>query len=194
MAMLRVFLFSVFFGLVGVPAFVQSQTDAKDDGDSCIMYGKDHMFAIKLPQGWVVNPEIGKRLGLHAVMYPEGSSWRDSVVTMYSSFVHKGKDNNTLEAIIEEDVSGYRKESANLKIEDVAPFPIGGGKERVVVKHFSGDNGGNFDAVAYIEENKVVVMLVLNSRTEKDFQSALAAFRQLVGSYRFISENVTFQK
>ena len=192
--MLRVFLFTVFFGLVGIPAFAQSPTEAKKDGDSCIMYGEDHVFAIKLPQGWVVNPEIGKRLGLHAVMYPEDSSWRDSVVTMYSSFVHKRKDTNTLKAIIEEDIAGYRKESANLKIKDVASIPVGDGKERAVVKYFSGDSGGNFDAVAYIEENKVVVTLVLNSRTEKDFQSALPAFRQLVGSYRFISENVTFQK
>ena len=192
--MLRLFLFTVFFGLVGISAFAQSPTEAKKDGDGCIMYGQDHVFAIKLPPGWVVNPEIGKQLGLHAVMYPEGSSWQDSMVTMYSSFVHKGKDKKSLEAIIEEDIAGYRKGSPHLKVENVASLPVRNRKQRIIVKYFSGDQGGNFDAVAYIEESKVVVMLVLNSRTEKDFQSTLPAFRELVGSYRFISENVTFQQ
>jgi hypothetical protein len=191
--MLRTSLFTIFLGLVWVPTLAQRPPE-KGNGDSCIMYGEDHVFALKLPQGWVVNPEIGKKLGLHAVMYQEGSSWRDGIVTMYTNSVHKRKNKDTLERIIDEDIAGYKKESANLKVENADSLPIAAGKERVVVKYFSGDLGGNFEAVAYIEESKVVIMLVLTSKTENDFHSTLPAFRQLVGSYRLISENVTISK
>lgn len=77
--MLVVFLFTVFFGFVRNSAFAQIPTQTKNDGDSLIISGKDHVFAIKPPPGWVVNAEIGEKLGLHVVMYPDDSSWRDSV-------------------------------------------------------------------------------------------------------------------
>lgn len=115
-------------------------------------------------------------------------------MTIYTNFVHKNKNASTLEKVIADDIDGYRKESPNIVVEDSGRLPIAEGKEQVMVKGFHGDRGGNFEAVAYIDESKVVVLIVLTARSEKDFQANWPLFKDMVHSYRFISETVTFAK
>ena len=45
-----------------------------------------------------------------------------------------------------------------------------------------------------IEEEKVVVLIILTSRTKKDFESSLSAFQELVGSYLFLTDKVVTEK
>jgi hypothetical protein len=169
--------------------------DAKPDSrdaNAGIVYGKDHAFVIKAPDGWVLDNRSGVRHGLHAVFYPEGGSWKESKAVMYVRAAGK-TDDDTLEKFVERDVAGYREHSPGLKVADDEALPVSG-KERVLVKRFSGDRGGSYEAVAYVEESKVVVIIVLHARSSKDFDDALPAFRQLVSSYRFLSDKVVTEK
>ena len=169
--------------------------DAKPDSrdaNAGIVYGKDHAFVIKAPDGWVLDNRSGVPQGLQAVFYPEGGSWKGSKAVMYVNGAAKPAD-DTLEKFVERDVAGYREHSPGLKVADDEALPVGG-KERVLVKRFSGDRGGSYEAVAYVEESKVVVIIVLHARTPKDFDDALPAFRQLVSSYRFLSDKVVTEK
>jgi len=165
--------------------------DAQPDSrgmNAGIVYGKDHVFAIKAPDGWVLDNQSGVRQGLQAVFYPEGGSWKESKAVMYVNGAGKSAD-DTLEKFVERDVAGYREQSPGLKVADDETLPVGG-KEKVLVKRFSGDRGGSYEAVAYVEESKVVVIIALHARTREEFESALPAFRKLVSSYRFISDKV----
>jgi hypothetical protein len=162
------------------------------DMNAGIVYGKDHAFAIKAPDGWVLDNQSGVRHGLHAVFYPEGSSWKESKAVMYVNGAGKSAD-DTLEKFIERDVAGYLKHSPGLKVLDDEALPVDG-KERVLVKRFSGDRAGAFEAVAYVDESKVVVTIVLHARTLKDFDDAWPAFRKLVSSYHFLSDKVVTEK
>lgn len=172
-----------------------SAQDAKPDArdaNAGIVYGKDHAFAIKAPDGWVLDNQSGVRHGLHAVFYPVGGSWKESKAVMYVRAAGKA-DDDTLERFVERDVAGFREHSPGLKVEEAEALPVGGG-EKVIVKRFSGDRGGAYEAVAYVEESKVVVILVLHALTPKDFDDALPAFRKLVSSYRFLSDKVVTEK
>ncbi|HEY3103540.1 MAG TPA: hypothetical protein VGJ69_08105 [Pyrinomonadaceae bacterium] len=192
--MLRI-VFLVLFSLLAVPVQAQQTTGArKESGDGCLMYGTDHLFAIKAPSGWTVDTVTGQKLGLHAVMYPNGSSWRDATATMYTNFVHKDTSAPTIEKVIASDLDGYKRESPNVIIEDAEKLPIAEGKEQVIVKRFHGDRGGNFDAVAYIDESKVVILIVLTARSEKDFQATWPLFKDMIHTYRFVSDTVTLPK
>jgi hypothetical protein len=164
----------------------------RDAANAGIVYGKDHAFVIKAPDGWVLDNQSGVRQGLQAVFYPEGGSWKGSKAVMYVNGAGKSAD-DTLEKFIERDVAGYREHSPGLRVSDGEAPPLAG-KERVIVKGFSGDRGGAFEAVAYVEESKVVVTLVLHARTPQDFADAMPAFRQLVSSYRFLSDKVVTEK
>jgi hypothetical protein len=181
--------------LIASPSLAQQDIGArKESGDSFMMYGQDHLFALNAPTGWTVDTVTAQKLGVHAVMYPDGSSWRDAAATIYTNFVHKDPNAQTIEKIIADDIAGYKKDSPNITTEDSEPLPLAAGKEKVIVKRFRGDKGGNIETVAYVDENKVVIMIVLSARTEKDFQASLPRFKELVHSYRFISDSVTFNK
>ncbi len=162
-----------------------ARPDARD-GHPGIVYGKDHVFVVKAPEGWVLDNESGVGQGLRAVFYPVGSSWKEGRAVMY---VNTAAKPGTLENFVEGDVAEFRKNAPGLKVTDDAAPPVEG-RQRVVVKRFKDDRYGNHEAVAYVEESKVVVMFVLTARTKGDFESALPAFRKLVSSYRFISDKV----
>ena len=172
----------------------ENKSDSKDLTFGYFMYGEDHVFAIRVPNDWIVDAATGKSLGLHAVIYPKGSSWREAPVTMYTNFNRKDKKADTIEKIIANDIDGYKKDSPNLHIDDRSSLPIAKGTERVIVKYFSGGSGNNFEAVAYIDESKGVAMIVLSARTESDFKKTLPVFEKIVGSYFFVGDNVTIDK
>ena len=111
---------------------------------------------------------------------------------MYTNVIEKTAK-QTLIDIIEGDVDDFRKASPNLKVEDAKAVELGKAKS-ATVKYFSGDANGNFEAIAYIEEAKVVVLVVLSSRTRKDLDQSLSAFKELVGSYFFMSDKVVIEK
>ncbi|HMO23278.1 MAG TPA: hypothetical protein PKC98_20140, partial [Candidatus Melainabacteria bacterium] len=54
---------------------------------------------------------------------------------------------------------------------------------------FTGDKFGNYEAVGYVPENKVVVNIVLTARNKAAFEEGLTPFRKLVESYRFVTDN-----
>jgi hypothetical protein len=164
----------------------QDNKHAGDDENSGIIYGADHAFVLTAPDGWVLDNASGVSQGLHAVFYPKGSSWKASSVVMYANVVHKKSEKDALETIVESDVADFKRQSPGMKVED-AEAPSGSGKN-VLVKYFVDDN--SHEAVAYIGESKVIVMLVLNARTKKGFDDALPAFRQLISSYHFLGDKV----
>lgn len=156
-----------------------------------IIYGNGHSFVLKAPDGWVIDNKSGAPHGLHAVFYPEGSSWLGAPAMMYANTA--AKDERTLEAFIEGDLVAFRKHTPGVKMEDAeAPAISRGGK--VVAKYFSHEESGFFEMVAYIEESKVFVMLVLRAKTRKDFDASLPVFKQLVGSYFFLTKSVILLK
>lgn len=175
--------------LCALAAHAQDAQDAKPDADdkqTGLVYGKDYAFAVTAPAGWVLDTESGIQQGLHAVFYPTGSSWKDGKAVMY---VNAAARPDTLEKFVEGDVANFRKGSPRLKVTD-EETPALEGKQRVVAKRFVEDQLGNYEAVAYVEESKVVVILVLSARTQAEFDAALPAFRKLVSSYRFVSDKV----
>ena len=49
--------------------------------------------------------------------------------------------------------------------------------------HFSGDQWGNFESVAYVKEIDTINFLVFNSRNKKDFDNYVPSFHRIVRSY-----------
>ena len=159
---------------------------------SGIIYGKDHAFGLRAPKDWVLDSTSGLRDGLHAVFYPQGSSWGSGEVVMYVNVNHKGEaKQDSFEKLVADDIAAYKKHSPNVKVTEAEPLPTARGK-KALVKYYSGDNNRNYEAVAYVDEDKVVVFLVLTSKTKSGFESSLPAFKELISSYFFVTDNVTY--
>lgn len=163
-------------------------------GGSGIVYGDDHAFVVGAPEGWVLDNAAGASRGLHAVFYPLGGSWAASPVVMYVNTANKEAEGLTgPEGLMTIDLARLKAESPDVRVEDVAGLTTEDGRA-ALVRRFSGDNHGNFEAVAYIDVPKVVIMVVLSSRSRSLFESSLPAFEKLVHSVHYLTDQVSIEK
>jgi len=160
-----------------------------DSAHTGLIYGEDHAFAVKAPSGWVLDNESGVSLGLMAVFYPLGSSWQKAISVMYTNTaLKKIKGNETIQKVIDYDVNTFKNEQ-DAEVKNGSDL-ITSDNKTAIVKIFYDKKNKNYEAVAYIDEKYVVVMLVLSSRNKEDFENCYEAFEQFVKSYFYLTDNV----
>jgi hypothetical protein len=123
------------------------------------------------------------------VFYPKGSSWDQAPEVMYANSVKKHKGAATVQEFINSDYDRFKKGNPKIAISEGQPLKTEDGKT-AQVRLFQGDQWGNYEAAAYIDEPAVMVILVLSARNQEAFQKSLPAFEKLVASYRFYTEDV----
>ena len=74
---------------------------------------------------------------------------------------------------------------------DAGTLPTGSNKV-AQVRYFSDSGGPPHEAVAYVPEADLVMLVVLSSRSPEGFQKALGAYRELVQSYAWVGSNTEF--
>jgi hypothetical protein len=187
----RASLIAVLLGLFLVQALLATE---KEFGGGGIVYGEGYAFMIEAPKGWVLDTRSGVPDGLQAVFYPRGSSWSESPTVMYAAWASKKKEGvTTLQQIIDKDLTNFKKENPSMVITESRPLKTGDGK-KALVRLFKGDQGGNFEAVAYVDEKAGVAVLVLTSPEQAAFTKAVPAFEKLVSSYHFYTEDVRIKE
>jgi hypothetical protein len=166
---------------------VQSVAAQQEEGVG-FLYGENYLFSLKAPPGWIIDNQSGQSHGLQAVFYPVGSSWDQSPVMMYANTADReGEDGQALADYIKGAVSERKQRFPTLRVKDLQTIKTADGKD-AVIKEFTGDKWGNSELVAYIEEKAVFVVVVLNSRMPEAFAKSQAAFKELVGSYRYLEK------
>ena len=150
-----------------------------------LAYGKNHAYFLTAPEGWILDTECGASQRLYAVFYPKDSDW-NGPVAMYSNAAPR--DGRTITEAIQKDIDHMQGRSAGIKVTDAGTTKTADGKV-ASLRYFTGDNFGNFEAVGYVPEDKVVVNIVLTARNKAAFEESLQPFRKLVASYRFVTDN-----
>ena len=167
---------------------------SQDNVNTGIIYGKNHAFRLSAPKGWVLDNKSGVSQGLHAVFYPKGQSWKEAPTVMYANTASLEDDaHRTLEKLIEFDLNNFKKNYPGISVTEESNIKI---KENVVakVRYLSGQTYGNYEAIAYIDEGKTGVMIILSSRTKEGFENSLRVFNELVTSYVFLGEGLNDKK
>jgi hypothetical protein len=149
------------------------------------LYSGDSGFLVSAPAGWVTDTETGKKLGGCCVFYPEGSSWDNAITVMYPNIVAKKPGQATLKEFMENDLEGFKSHDPDLTYEDSKDLSVGDGRTGKV-RYFYGVNRGSSEAVAYVDEPKVIALLVLSSKTRKGLNDSMRDFQQLLQSYQFV--------
>ena len=162
-----------------------------DDGNTLtLLYGDDHAFGIIVPKGWTVDDSSGLGSKLRVVLYPKGQSWDTAPTVMYVSSIHPPKGvRRTLRQTVEGDVAQFKKKAPKGKV-SVQPAIPTAGTQPAEVRWFAPDGGAATEAVAYVPENDVTVLLCLSARDAAGFQRGLPAFQSLVRGYRFVAANL----
>jgi len=143
-----------------------------------IVYGDNLGIMVSAPKGWLFDSQSAVKQGLNCVMYPLGKTWNSAGEVMYAN-LSKLKDGQSLEAFIEVDTASFREKSAGLKVEKEKNIKLKSGQE-AQVRLFSGDQYGNYEAIAYVEAFGSVGMFVLSCRSKDGFKRSFPAFKEVV--------------
>lgn len=155
-----------------------------------LLYGDDHVFGIVPPQGWTVDDSSGLGSRIRVVLYPRGQKWDSAPTVMYVNPLHQDRaTRRTLAQMIEHDVKAFLQKAPKGKVS--AQKPLRTAKAQVAeVRYFAPTGGEPLEAVAYVAEEDVVILLVLSSREGAGFRKSLPAFESLVASYQFVAGGI----
>ncbi|MCC6350152.1 MAG: hypothetical protein IT347_11245 [Candidatus Eisenbacteria bacterium] len=172
------------------PAGRSGPSAAAPSGEFTILYGDDHAFGITPPAGWSVDDTSGLGSRIRVVLYPRGQKWNSAPTVMYVNPLHqKVEARRTLRQMIEHDVAEFMKQAPRGRV--TAGRPLRTGKAQVAeVRYFAPAGEQPLEAVAYVPEQDLVMLLVLQSRDAAGFKSALPAFESLVASYQFVAGGI----
>ena len=168
---------------------------AKSAGDTAtrqalVIEGDDHLFMIAAPPGWVLDDTAGMGSRIRCVFYPKGQKWATAPTVMYVNPLHGfGAKTRTVTTLMAEDEQAFRKRAPRGSITEAGTLVTSEKDKRARVRYFSENGGPPHEAVAYVPDRDLVMLLVLSSHTPQGFQDALGAYRKLVESYAYVGSN-----
>jgi hypothetical protein len=184
---MRRVMLTVVISLFTLGAKAQQASDAL--GPGVIVYAQGGAFMVAAPSGWVTDGETGQKLGVCCVFYPSGTSWNDAETIMYPEIAEKNEHHADLRAFMASDLEQFRTNNPELVVEDGEAMHWG--TTTAVVRLFHGVNEGSSEIVAYIDEPKIVAVLVMSAKSQKALNSSLPLFRGFVRSYAYMDVKVS---
>lgn len=165
--------------LVALPSLVSATANEED---KCMLFGTDHAFFVSAIPGWVLDNKSGVSRGIDMLFYPEGETWSGSPVIVYGKSVSKAEF-PTITSQFERTIEQFRNSgSPDYVGEKKMQLELKDGKTAVIY-YFSGDQWGNYEAAAYIEEVESINFLVFNARTKEVFDKYIEDFNKFVKTY-----------
>src|SRR6266496_1085836 len=176
-------------GLLSAQSTTSSNDSGRQKDGGAIVYAEGGGFMMTGPKDWIMDSVVGAKMGVCCVYYPEGATWNNAETVMYPNIVIKHQGTNTVEEFMASDLRGFRKENPEMKYEDAPPIAM---KDRRIarVRYFYGVNHQSFEAVAYVDEEKVIALIVVSSRTKKGLNDTLPLLRACLESYMFMDVHV----
>jgi hypothetical protein len=164
---------------------VSQQTKPKQGTGSknhtVILESEGGSFAIEGPKDWIADRKVGRRLGVCCVYYPKGS-WDTAETVIYPNVVSKRPGQTTLQELMDLDLARFRKDNPGMSyVDGDMPF----NDRTAKVRYFHGVNQGSSEAVAYIDEEKIIALVVLSSKTEKGLTEALPLLLGVLETYTY---------
>jgi len=173
----------------GAPGAPATKAGATPGRTAKIIEGDDHLFMVSAPRGWVLDDTSGMGSRIRCVFYPQGEQWSSAHTVMYVNPLHGfGAKARTMTSFIEQDEKAFKKRSPRGRITEGGTLPTADRKV-ARVRYFSASGGAPHEAVAYVPESDLVMLLVLSARSPEGFQKALNAYHELVQSYAWVGSN-----
>lgn len=152
---------------------------------AALLYSEGGAFLVEGPKGWVTDRETGQRLGTCCVFYPEGATWDDAQTVMYPNIMTKSLGQETLKQLMDSNLSDFRDNNPGMSYEEGEDIPVRS-RKAAKLRYFYHVNQGSFEAVAYIDEEKIVALVIVSSRTKKGLDESIPLLRSALQSYAYM--------
>ncbi len=175
---------------VGKPAAQGKAAADTSARHALVIEGDDHLFMVAAPPGWVLDDTAGMGSRIRCVFYPKGQKWATAPTVMYVNPLHGfGAKTRTVTTLMTEDEQAFRHRAPHGTVTNAGTLVVSEKNNFARVRYFSEDGGPPHEAVAYVPDKDLVMLLVLSSHTPQGFQQALGAYRKLVESYAYVGAN-----
>ncbi len=169
------------FTLPAVSQQAKPKAAAGGTSHTIILESDGGSFAIEGPKNWMADRKVGHRLGVCCVYYEKGS-WDTAETILYPNILTKGPGRATLQEVMDSDLAKFSKVNPGMTYVD-GDIPFEGRTAKV--RYFHGVNQGSSEAVAYIDEDKIIALVVLSSKTEKGLLKAVPVLAEVLETYRY---------
>jgi hypothetical protein len=162
---------------------VSSSAGGLEPGET-IVYGEDHAFAFRVPEGWFLSDSTRLRPDTAAILCQEGTACKDSPGIIKLSLLPRWAP-VTLAEIMGVDAVETLKQDHQLSLRFEAPVKSSRGGI-IPVFHYVSRSGGESHAVAPMDADGRLLGISLVSESRKTFDDSGEAFRSFVASLRRI--------
>jgi hypothetical protein len=176
-------------GAVAISQQAAPKQNPTTGSGTAIVYAEGEAFSLEALKGWITDRETGQKNGVCCVWYPEGSTWDDAETVIYPNIISKRLGQKTLNQFMESDLAGFREHDPELAYEVRDDIPL---KENRIAKLrlYYNVNHGSAEAVAYIDEDKIIALVVMSSKTKKSLNESIPLLRSLLQSYTFVNLHI----
>jgi hypothetical protein len=172
--------------------FVQANAQVTDTSRTGLLFGKNHAYFLTAPKGWIFDDEAAREEGIKAVFYPKGENWVDAETAMYTNWAaYDTTKNEKFTDIINADINNFKTNSKGIIIKKEKVILLDK-KKKAIVYSFINEKEQFFEQVAYIEEKKGAVLIILTSKTKAGLSKNNAFFTELIKSYNFLTDKVNY--
>lgn len=140
---------------------------------------------VQAPQGW--HHDRGNSINYHMNAFaPVGESFASAEAVMYGRAIRTSTDASlrNLEEFMTRERASFLRRSPNYEIRDGKPIVTRGGLSLRTRLFIPKDGQGNWERVAYGEENDFYVLFVASARSKKALDAIAKPFQQMVWQYR----------
>jgi len=155
-----------------------------ESGKNAIIFDNGCAYTVESPEGWILDNSLDVPYP-SVVFYPDRGSWKTSPAVMYTHEETKHCAIQNVQQAIYSDETVFERVNPGVFVKTAETLKTSGGVNSAEVRYYYYTS---YDAVAYIEEARSIVYVILTARDAGAFEDSLPAFEKLIGSYYYIGD------
>jgi hypothetical protein len=169
------------------------ERDLRQSAPPLVLEPNKYSYTFGVPKGWEYSFEEARQVGVRLVFLPKGGSFDESNSIIY---VNEANDLCTINCVgalsqaIAQTIEEAKDNSPMLQVKAVSPIKINaGGEASVRILTGASDPRQAKEALAFIEHNDAIVLVVLTAKNTKTWEQDYGAFQQIVSGHKFFNCN-----
>lgn len=147
-----------------------------------------YSYTFAVPDDWEFSWEQANQFGMKLLYFQKGANFHNSNSIIYVNELCSLNCKGTLNKSIQTTIDNAKGNSPNLQISKPEPIKLEGeSNSPVLILTGFVDPRQAKEALAFIEHNETVVLIVLTTKDVKNWKNDYKAFEQIVGSHKFFN-------
>lgn len=144
------------------------------------LYWWPDLAAVK---GWHHDEKASRYYAVNAEV-PDGATFSNAEAVIYAKAMYKPRtpETKSLAMLIQQDRQTFLSHDPGLQVTEIPPLKTADGKILKTYTFFP-EKKGNWEEVAYGEEDDFYILFVLSARSKEGFDKALGAYEEFVSKY-----------